>query len=103
DGPPRGRSGGLLARVSLGNAFSAVPVEFLLLASSALILTAFGAVMVLSATSVESIGAGRSPYDAAIKHGVFILIGVPLMFLMSRFPLVFYRRIAWLALIGGLV
>lgn len=93
---------GFLARVSLGARFSAVPLEFLLLASSALILTAFGGVMVLSATSVESISAGGSPYDGAIKHGMFILVGVPLMFLLSRFPAAFFRRVAWLALGLGL-
>ncbi|WP_119698425.1 putative lipid II flippase FtsW [Microbacterium halotolerans] len=104
---PRGnsgprRKGGLLARVSLGSSFQAIPLEFVLLASSALILTAFGAVMVLSATSVESIGAGGSPYDGAVKHGVFIVIGLPLMFLFSRFPVGFFRKIAWIALILGL-
>ncbi len=97
------RGGGLFARVSLGRAFSAVPVEFLLLASSALMLTAFGVVMVLSATSVESIDRGGSPYDGMIRHGVFVIVGVPLMFLLSRFPLTFFRKIAWLALAAGLL
>lgn len=100
DAPPRR---GLLARVSLGDAFAAAPVEFLLIASTALILTGFGMVMVLSATSATSISAGGSPYDAAIRHGVFAAVGVPLMFIVSRLPLRFLKKIAWLALIGGVV
>ena len=84
---PEAASGGLFARVSLGRTFSAVPVEFLLLASSALILTIFGSVMVLSATSVSSISSGGTPYDGVIRHVVFVVVGVPLMFLVSRFPM----------------
>ena len=41
---------GFAARVSLGRVFAPVPSEFLLIASTALILTGFGLVMVLSAT-----------------------------------------------------
>jgi len=96
------RKRGLLARVSLGRSFSAVPLELLLLVSAALILTAFGAVMVLSATSVESIGAGKSPYDGALKHGAFVVIGIPIMFLLSRFSVGFFRGVAWAALGLGL-
>src|SRR4029079_12004874 len=39
------------------------------------------------------------PYDAVIKQGVFAKIGIPLMFLASRMPLTFWKRIAWPALI----
>lgn len=96
------RRRGLLARVSLGESFSAIPLEFLLLASTATILSLFGAVMVLSATSVESIGAGGSPYDGVVKHGLFLVLGLPLMFLLSRFPSAFFRNVAWFALGLGL-
>lgn len=98
-GPRRG----LLARVSLGQAFAAAPVEFLLISSTALILTGFGAVMVLSATSATSITAGGGPYDAAIRHGLFALVGVPLMFIVSRFPIAFLKRISWFALIAAVL
>lgn len=94
---------GLLARVSLGKSFSAPPLEFLLLASSAVILTGFGTVMVLSATSVASINSGGSPYEGGIRHGIFVAVGIPLMFVISRFPVRFLQRIAWPALIGGLL
>lgn len=97
-----GPSRGFAARVSLGRAFAPVPSEFLLIASTALILTIFGLVMVLSATMATSLAAGESPFEVVLKQSVFALIGVPLMFVVSRFPLRFWKRIAWPALIGAI-
>ncbi|MCR2785880.1 MULTISPECIES: putative lipid II flippase FtsW [unclassified Microbacterium] len=93
--------GGLAARVSLGKVFAPVPSEFLLISSAALLLTGFGLVMVLSATSATSTAAGLGPYDTLIKQAVFALIGIPLMFVLSRFPVGFWKKIAWPALIGA--
>lgn len=90
---------GLAARVSLGRVFAPVPSEFLLLASTALLLTGFGLVMVLSATSAIATAAGDDPYEALVKQSVFAAIGVPLMFIASRVPLAFWKRIAWPSLI----
>jgi cell division protein FtsW len=78
-----------------------VPSEFLLIASTALMLTLFGLVMVLSATSATSTAAGESPFEAMMKQGVFALIGIPVMFIASRFPVSFWKKIAWPALIGA--
>lgn len=94
---------GLLARISLGDAFAAAPVEFLLIASTALILTGFGMVMVLSATSATSVSAGGGPYDAAIRHAIFAAVGVPLMFIVSRFPVSFLKRMSWFVLIAAVI
>ncbi|WP_414683925.1 putative lipid II flippase FtsW [Microbacterium sp.] len=94
---------GLAARVSLGRVFAPVPSEFLLIASTALMLTGFGLVMVLSATSATSTASGAGPYDAVIRQGVFAMIGIPLMFIVSRFPITFWKRIAWLALFATVV
>ena len=99
---PTGRRG-LAARVSLGRVFAPVPSEFLLIASTALLLTVFGLVMVLSATSATATAAGGSPYEDLIKQGVFALLGVPLMFLVSRLPLHLLKRISWPALIGATI
>lgn len=96
---PEQPRGGLAARVSLGRVFAPVPSEFLLIASTALILTVFGLVMVLSATSATSEDAGGGPYDTMLKQAVFAAIGIPLMFLASRFPVSFWKRMAWPALI----
>ena len=99
--PPRSESGGLAARVSLGRRFVPVSSEFLMIASTALLLTLFGLVMVLSATSATAIGNGDSPWSAALRQGIFAVLGVPLMFLVSRLPIAFLKRMAWPALFGA--
>ena len=86
---------GLAARVLVGRVFAPVPSEFLLIASTAILLTAFGLVMVLSATSADQTAAGGSPYDTLMKQGIFALIGLPLMFIASRFSVSFWKKIAW--------
>ena len=90
---------GLAARVSLGSLFRPVAGEFLLISSTAVLLTIFGLIMVLSATSATATAAGQAPYDAVIKQAVFAAIGLPLMFIASRLPVSFWKKIAWPALI----
>ncbi|MCR2800634.1 MULTISPECIES: putative lipid II flippase FtsW [unclassified Microbacterium] len=100
--PPDGASRGpVAARISLGKVFAPVPSEFVLISSAALLLTSFGLVMVLSATSAVSTAAGLGPFDTLIKQSVFAAIGIPLMFVMSRFPVAFWKKIAWPALIAA--
>lgn len=91
--PEEPRSAGLAARVSLGRLFAPVPSEFYLIASSAVLLTLFGLVMVLSATAAA--GEGENPFDALLKQSVFAVLGLPLMFIASRFPVGFWKKIAW--------
>ncbi len=98
DGPSRGP---LAARISLGKVFAPVPSEFVLISSAALLLTSFGLVMVLSATSAISTAAGLGPYDTLVKQAAFALVGIPMMFVLSRFPVSFWKKIAWPALIGA--
>jgi len=95
--PDEPSSPGLAARVSLGRAFRPVSTEFLLITSAALLLTGFGLVMVLSATS--ALDGGQNPFEHVLKQGVFAVVGIPLMFVLSRAPMVFWKRIAWPALI----
>jgi cell division protein FtsW len=90
---------GFTARVHLGRVFTPVPSEFLLIASTALILTVFGLVMVLSATMATTSEEG--PFQTALKQAIFAVIGIPLMFVFSRLPMLFWKRIAWIALIGA--
>ncbi|BDZ37898.1 peptidoglycan glycosyltransferase FtsW [Microbacterium suwonense] len=66
-----------------------------MIASTAVLLTIFGVVMVLSATSANPTG----PLEAALRQGMFAAIGIPLMFLISRLPVTFFGKIAWPALI----
>ena len=70
---------------------------YYLILGSTLALTAIGIMMVLSASSVEAIAAGESPYTAALKQGMFAAIGVFCMFLLSRVNVVWLKRLAWLA------
>ncbi|WP_156759283.1 putative lipid II flippase FtsW [Microbacterium karelineae] len=100
--PKRSEKGPLAARIALGRSMRPVPVEFLLIGSSAILLTAFGAVMVFSATTVESIAANGSPYNDGVSHLVFAAVGLPLMFVMSRFSVPWLRRLAWPALVLGI-
>nr|WP_307793669.1 putative lipid II flippase FtsW [Microbacterium stercoris] len=92
------RSGALTARVTLGRVYSTVPLEFLLIVSSALLLTGFGVVMVISATMATALGHGLSPYSDGLRQGLFALLGVSSMFVVSRLPVTFFRRIGWIAL-----
>ena len=101
--PDGERSRGLAARVSLGRVFAPVPSEFLLIASTALLLTIFGLVMILSATSANSTASGGSPFDSVARQAVFAVIGIPMMFVASRLPITFWKRAAWPALIGATV
>ncbi|HQX35511.1 MAG TPA: putative lipid II flippase FtsW [Microbacteriaceae bacterium] len=100
---PKSRTSGWAARVSLGRVLTPVASEFLLLAGTTLALTVVGLVMVLSASSANDTAAGLGAYDSFWRQGTFALIAVPLMFVISRFSVAFFKRIAWLALIAALV
>ncbi|MCU1553141.1 MAG: cell division protein FtsW [Arthrobacter sp.] len=76
---------------------------YYLILGATLALTAIGILMVLSASSVEAIAAGESPYSAALKQGLFAAIGVFCMFLLSRVNVVWLKRFAWLAIFAALV
>ncbi|MBS1675144.1 MAG: cell division protein FtsW [Actinobacteria bacterium] len=83
----------------LGRIFRPVSTEFVLIASSALLLTVFGLVMVLSASSANAVQQGMGPYSIVLVQALVAAVGVPLMFVMSRFPVGFWKRIAWPLLI----
>ena len=76
---------------------------YYLILGSTLALTAIGIMMVLSASSVESIAAGKSPYGDALKQGVFAAIGMFTMFMLSRIKVTWLKRLAWPGIIGALV
>ncbi|HET7783129.1 MULTISPECIES: putative lipid II flippase FtsW [Micrococcaceae] len=76
---------------------------YYLILGSTLALTAIGIMMVLSASSVESIAAGKSPYGDALKQGMFAAIGIFTMFVLSRINVVWLKRLAWPAIIGAVV
>jgi cell division protein FtsW len=96
---PAPRVDGLAARVRLGRIFRPVSTEFVLIASTSLLLTVFGLVMVLSASSANSVDMGQGPFAIVLTQAIVAAIGVPLMFVMSRFPVRFWKRAAWIVLI----
>jgi cell division protein FtsW len=98
----RGR-GPVTARVSLGRSFTPLPLEFLLIASAALLLTLFGILMVISATTVTSMQAANNPYNDGGKHAIFAAVGIPLMLIVSRFPMAWLKRMAGIALIAAVL
>ncbi|MFT4235308.1 MAG: putative peptidoglycan glycosyltransferase FtsW [Microbacterium sp.] len=91
----------LAARISLGRVLKPVPVEFVLIAGSAILLTIFGVMMVSSATTVSSIQQDDNPYNSGLQHLVFAAVGVPLMLIVSKFSIGVLKKLAWLALIAS--
>ena len=54
----------------------------------------FGLIVVLSASSVESIAANGSPWSTAEHQGVWLALGAVVFVVAARLPLQFWRRIA---------
>jgi cell division protein FtsW len=86
-----------------GNGKSRNGSTYYLILGSTLALTAIGIMMVLSASSVEAIAAGESPYTAALKQGMLAAIGIFTMFVLSRINVVWLKRLAWPAIGAALV
>ncbi|MDR2321307.1 MAG: putative lipid II flippase FtsW [Microbacterium sp.] len=98
---PEPRVDGLAARVRLGRVFRPVSTEFALIASPSLLLTLIGLVMILSASSANALDQGLGPFSIVLTQAIVAAIGVPLMFLVSRLPVRFWKRMAWVVLIGA--
>ncbi|MDO4916367.1 MAG: FtsW/RodA/SpoVE family cell cycle protein [Rothia sp. (in: high G+C Gram-positive bacteria)] len=64
----------------------------LLLTLIALGLTSFGVIMVLSASSVEQIAQGLSPFSQVSRQGIYALIGLVGMAVVAFIPVQLYRR-----------
>ena len=86
----------------LGQWNSSVTSYYALVGASALLL-ALGLTMVLSATTIESIAAGQSPYAEGLRQAQFFLLGLPVMIIASRLPVTFFKKIAWPALFGAML
>ncbi|MDY3049757.1 MAG: FtsW/RodA/SpoVE family cell cycle protein [Rothia sp. (in: high G+C Gram-positive bacteria)] len=65
----------------------------LVLTVTAVVLTLFGVIMVLSASSVEQISAGAGPLSQVKSQGIFALLGLGLMGLVGYLlPVSWYRK-----------
>ena len=87
------------ARINLGRVFRAESANYFLLLGTTLFLVAFGLVMVLSSSSVDSYLADAGFFGGLLRQGGFALIGIPLMLVASRMPIAFWKRVAWPALL----
>jgi len=97
---PSGRtgSGTQSARISLGQVFTAESSNYFLLLGVTLFLVLLGLVMVLSSSSIDSFTERQGFFGVFWKQGLFALIGIPLMLVVSRLPIRFFKRWAWLAI-----
>ncbi|MCS5733518.1 putative lipid II flippase FtsW [Herbiconiux daphne] len=86
------------ARISLGQVFTAESSNYFLLLGTTLFLVLLGLVMVLSSSSIDSFTSGRDFFSVFLKQGLFALLGIPLMLVVSRLPIRFMKRWAWLAI-----
>jgi cell division protein FtsW len=89
------------ARISLGRVFRAESRNYFLLLGTTLFLVVFGLVMVLSSSSVDSYLENAGFFGGIVRQGAFAIAGIPLMLIVSRFPLKFWQRIAWPALLAS--
>jgi cell division protein FtsW len=89
------RKGFLATRFTLGKAFTAPSPNFGLLLGVTLFLVAFGLVMVLSASTVDSFLTTGEFFGAFGRQLLTAACAIPLMFMVSRLPLTIYYRAVW--------
>lgn len=91
------------ARISLGKLALADSSNYLLLLGTTLFLVAFGLVMVLSSSTIESWIDNNGFFGGFWKQATYAVLGIPLMLVMSRMPLTFWKRMAWPAIFLAIV
>lgn len=101
DGAQRARDAMHSARISLGRAFEAESANYVMLLGLTLFMVVFGLLMVLSSSYVSSHADGSSFFAKFFSQGSYALIGLPLMLFVSRIPIRFWQRWAWLGLVGS--
>ncbi len=72
-----------------------------LLLASTLLLVGLGLVMVFSASSIKSYADTGTSYAIALKQGVYIVLGLPLMFGASRLPVRVWRMAGYPLLLAA--
>ncbi|MDJ1370397.1 putative lipid II flippase FtsW [Gulosibacter molinativorax] len=90
-------------RIRLPKSESPASLNATLLLAVVALLVGFGLIMVLSSSAVEEYAAGRSFSTKFLKQLLFAVLGVPVMFAISRIPLRYLTgNLAWVAL-GGVI
>lgn len=67
------------------------------------LLLALGLIMVLSASSVSSYRRFGSSFSVFEKQAMWVVVGLPLLWVASRLPVRMWRRLAYPALIGCMI
>jgi cell division protein FtsW len=93
---------GRRALVRVRSMFGVPTLNAALLLGTTLFLVAFGLIMVLSSSSVESYVANDSFFTDFAKQGAFAAIGIVLMLFAARMPASLWQRVAWLAVALGI-
>jgi len=75
--------------------FQAESSNYFLLLGITLFMVVFGLVMVLSSSAVDSHVDDDNFFTKFLSQGMYALIGVPVMLILSRIPSQFWQRIAW--------
>lgn len=99
--PPVTEAAGSSARISLGRVFRAESANYFLLLGTTLFLVAFGLIMVLSSSSVESYVGNAGFFGGILRQGGFAILGIPMMLVASRMPAKFWARTSWPLLIAS--
>ncbi|WP_240614427.1 FtsW/RodA/SpoVE family cell cycle protein [Amnibacterium flavum] len=98
DGP---ENRGLAARFVLGKAFVSEGANYFLLLGITLFLVAFGLVMVLSSSSVESFANGNSAFADFLTQGGAAVLALPAMLAISIIPARWWPRLSVIVLVGA--
>lgn len=84
------------ARIMLGSELKvSANLTVVALYSITFLLVGIGLIMVLSSSSITSYLDDQGFFGSFWKQATYALIGVPLMLLVSRFPLWFWKKWAW--------
>jgi cell division protein FtsW len=88
-----------IAVVAVKRLFAAETPEFFLLLGTTLFLLIFGLVMVLSSSAIESRLEDGDFFAQASRQGLFAVVGLPVMLLAARAPIIFWKRWAGWAIV----
>jgi cell division protein FtsW len=94
--PPRG------TLITVRRIFASETGNYFLLLGVTVFLVAFGLVMVLSSSSIESRVQNNSFFTAFLRQGLYALVAIPLMLVASRMPITFWKRMARPAIVLGI-
>jgi len=96
-------TGSPAALVAVRKLFGAENTDWYVVLGTTVFLVLFGLVMVLSSSAVTSSQSNDGDFFAVfLRQGLFALIGIPLMLVVARLPVVFWRRWARAAVMLGL-